>query len=161
MAQRTAFANSPEPPASFEASGNSSGTGLREKVSGPGVILGPFGTPVGGSGSGRESGSVGRPSDAGSGSVSGHSRDNSQSISTVPPGYGNAVLQGPGVGNRYSRVSEGDEGLEYMGAGMNTNMGGARSTAGSSVEDLLGGQEPSFFSVVLNPRRTLRVVNLD
>jgi hypothetical protein len=30
-----------------------------------------------------------------------------------------------------------------------------------SQEDLLGNQEPSFFSVVLNPRRTLRVVNLD
>ncbi|KAF8858074.1 hypothetical protein BDZ45DRAFT_406149 [Acephala macrosclerotiorum] len=163
MAQRTAFANSPEPPGSFDASGNRSGTGLREKVSGPGVILGPFGTPIGGSGSGsgsgREGGSVGRPSDAGSGSVSGHSRDNSSSA--MPTGYGNAGLQGPGTGNRYSRVSEGDEGLEYMGAGMNTNMGGARSTAGSSVEDLLGGQEPSFFSVVLNPRRTLRVVNLD
>ncbi len=61
------------------------------------------------------------------------------------------------LGNRYSRVSEGDENIAYMGAGADSS---ARSTH-SSVEDLLGGQEPSFFSVVLNPRRTLRVVNLD
>jgi hypothetical protein len=39
-----------------------------------------------------------------------------------------------------------------------------RSYAGSdnsSTEDLLGGMEPSFFSVVLSPRKTLRVINRD
>ena len=40
--------------------------------------------------------------------------------------------------------------------------GGAGSaTAHSSTEDLLNGQEPSFLGVVLNPRRSLRVVNRD
>ena len=36
---------------------------------------------------------------------------------------------------------------------------GGNSTASSSTEDLIG--EPSFFGVVLNPRRSLRVVNRD
>ncbi|KIW89070.1 uncharacterized protein Z519_10555 [Cladophialophora bantiana CBS 173.52] len=40
--------------------------------------------------------------------------------------------------------------------------GGAGSaTAASSTEDLMAGQEPSFLGVVLNPRRSLRVVNKD
>ncbi|KAK5337279.1 hypothetical protein LTR98_006394 [Exophiala xenobiotica] len=40
--------------------------------------------------------------------------------------------------------------------------GGAGSaTAASSTEDLMAGQEPSFLGVVLNPRRSLRVVNRD
>jgi hypothetical protein len=55
------------------------------------------------------------------------------------------------------------------GSGSGRAMGHSRQTSGASLmgqsadsqEDLLGGQEPSFFSVVLNPRRTLRVVNLD
>ena len=36
---------------------------------------------------------------------------------------------------------------------------GGNSTANSSTEDLLG--EPTFFGVLLNPRRSLRVVNRD
>ncbi|EXJ84918.1 hypothetical protein A1O3_05593 [Capronia epimyces CBS 606.96] len=40
--------------------------------------------------------------------------------------------------------------------------GGAGSaTAASSTEDLMAGHEPSFLGVVLNPRRSLRVVNRD
>lgn len=35
------------------------------------------------------------------------------------------------------------------------------STANSSTEDLISGQEPSFLGVFLNPRRSLRVVNRD
>jgi hypothetical protein len=35
------------------------------------------------------------------------------------------------------------------------------STANSSTEDLMSGQEPSFLGVFLNPRRSLRVVNRD
>ncbi|KUJ20293.1 uncharacterized protein LY89DRAFT_579414 [Mollisia scopiformis] len=140
MAQRTAFAGSPENWGG--ESGNSSG--IREKV-GTGVMLGPFGTEVSGSGS------AGRPSASESAEGSMHSG--------LAPVYSGAGVGG--VGNRYSRVSEGDENLAYMGAGGSQHGEGARSTAGSSMEDLLGGQEPSFFSVVLNPRRTLRVVNLD
>jgi len=47
--------------------------------------------------------------------------------------------------------------------GSSAGMEGKRSEdmGYESGDDLLGGQEPSFFSVVLNPRRTLRVVNND
>jgi Kelch motif len=38
---------------------------------------------------------------------------------------------------------------------------GNASTANSSTEDLMSGQEPSFLGVFLNPRRSLRVVNRD
>jgi len=152
MAQRTAFAGSPENAGWGSdviggSSGNSNASGRGEKV-GTGVMLGPFGTEIGG----RGSGSMGRPSVGESATGSGISGDGSMQ-SSIPQAYG--------VGNRYSRVDEGDEGTEYMGAGANQHLGGTRSTANSSMEDLLGGQEPSFFSVVLNPRRTLRVVNLD
>ncbi|KAL9594506.1 MAG: hypothetical protein Q9219_007000 [cf. Caloplaca sp. 3 TL-2023] len=38
---------------------------------------------------------------------------------------------------------------------------GGNSTANSSNEDLMMGQEPSFVGVLLNPRRSLRVINRD
>ena len=38
---------------------------------------------------------------------------------------------------------------------------GGNSTANSSTEDLMTGQEPSFVGVLLNPRRSLRVINRD
>jgi hypothetical protein len=39
--------------------------------------------------------------------------------------------------------------------------GAGTATAASSTEDLMAGHEPSFLGVVLNPRRSLRVVNRD
>ncbi|KEF62602.1 uncharacterized protein A1O9_00575 [Exophiala aquamarina CBS 119918] len=39
--------------------------------------------------------------------------------------------------------------------------GAGTATAASSTEDLMAGQEPSFLGVMLNPRRSLRVVNRD
>lgn len=39
--------------------------------------------------------------------------------------------------------------------------GDGHSTANSSVDDLLAGQEPTFLGVMLNPRRSLRVINKD
>ena len=38
---------------------------------------------------------------------------------------------------------------------------GGNSTTNSSAEDLMGGAEPSFVGVLLNPRRSLRVINRD
>ena len=38
---------------------------------------------------------------------------------------------------------------------------GRRSSTGSSTEDLLAGHEPTFVGVMLNPRRSLRVINRD
>lgn len=53
----------------------------------------------------------------------------------------------------------------YAGAGMWDGAGaGRRSSVGSVTEDLLEGQEPSFWGakgVLLNPRRSLRVINRD
>lgn len=46
------------------------------------------------------------------------------------------------------------------GTGTGSGSGGRRySGSGESTEGLLDGQEPSFFSVVMQPRRALRVVN--
>ncbi|PGH14032.1 hypothetical protein AJ79_03301 [Helicocarpus griseus UAMH5409] len=38
---------------------------------------------------------------------------------------------------------------------------GGKSSANSSTDDLLAGQEPTFLGVMLNPRRSLRVINKD
>jgi len=68
------------------------------------------------------------------------------------------------AGKGYGRMSEDYEGTGYLGAGAGTGRLGSRhsaSTGHSSMEDLIGGQEPSFFNVMMNPRRTLRVVNSD
>jgi hypothetical protein len=127
-------------------------------------MLGPFGTEIGGSGSagrpslGASSAGTGRGSPTpGSGLTpaisAGHNSHNSQGSGV----YGAGVIPG----RDYGRLSEGDEGTEYMGANQAGSNAWGHPTAHSSVEDLLGGQEPSFFSVVLNPRRTLRVVNMD
>ncbi|KAI0458684.1 hypothetical protein F5B21DRAFT_511872 [Xylaria acuta] len=55
----------------------------------------------------------------------------------------------------------GDMGGRVMGGGMDRSKSDAtRSTrSGESAEALLDGREPNFFSVVLGPRRALRVVN--
>jgi hypothetical protein len=145
MAQRTAFTGSPD---NWESSGDNSGVETKrvnEKV-GTGVMLGPFG-------SGRASMGT---SSVGTGRVSPvHGLTSMESSSQGSGSYGGGSMPG-----RSYRVSEGDEMHEahhVMGQGPQTWPG----TTQSSVEDLLGGQEPSFFSVVLNPRRTLRVVNSD
>jgi hypothetical protein len=171
MAQRTAFASSPENGnwGSDVGSGNGSGGRINEKV-GTGVMLGPFGTEL------RGSGSLGRASvggSAGSGGGSGLQAVLTPSSGVSPgsgalgdsgsgSGYGGGLMPGRG---QYSVLNEEQhEGAEYLGGGLPGPSYLGRpsgSTAHSSMEDLIGGQEPSFFSVVLNPRRTLRVVNMD
>lgn len=50
------------------------------------------------------------------------------------------------------------------GAGDGGSLGRRRSSSGSSTDDLLAGQEPTFWGsrgVLLNPRRSLRVINRD
>jgi hypothetical protein len=52
----------------------------------------------------------------------------------------------------------------YAGAGAAAGGWGRRSSEGSVHDDLLSGQEPSFWGtrgVLLNPRRSLRVINRD
>ncbi|KAK0104661.1 hypothetical protein ONS95_004936 [Cadophora gregata] len=155
MAQRTAFTNSPENAMYSSDAGSDRLAAVRSHEKPHGVVLGPFGTEIGGSGT--PGSSVGRSS-TGSRLTPGSGMQESSS-GQGSYGYGGGVMPG----GRYGRMSEGDEGVEYLGATDPGSYGrpGGSLTANSSVEDLLGGQEPSFFSVVLNPRRTLRVVNLD
>lgn len=159
MAQRTAFANSPDHGnwGSDIGSGNGSGGRINENV-GTGVMLGPFGTEIGGSGS------AGRPS-VGESAASGQqavltpaSGAPGESGGSSGYGYGGGIMPGRG---QYGMLNDEHERTEYHGAGPSYLGRRSGSTAHSSMEDLLGGQEPSFISVVLNPRRTLRVVNLD
>lgn len=179
MAQRTAFTN----PENRNWNPSDSGRPPNKNISKAQALLGPFGTEIGGSGSGSGSGSVGRPSLGGSsGPGTGHapspgllygnwsreaSDEHEHGGEERSVGYGGGIMPIVGTSWRgYGRLSEGDEGYE------GTTIGGPRterihwgrpggSTASNSVDDLLGGQEPSFFSVVLNPRRTLKVVNSD
>ena len=48
----------------------------------------------------------------------------------------------------------------HHGSGEGMPIGG-NSTANSSSEDLMAGREPTFVGVLLNPRRSLRVINRD
>ncbi|CAG8956010.1 hypothetical protein HYFRA_00008866 [Hymenoscyphus fraxineus] len=138
---------------------------LNEKVAGAGVFVGPFGTDLS---TGRPSvgesshssvpagsiaaGSVVTPSFTPSSGVTPGSGGSVPTPSTYAGGYGGGSMPGGGIAGK--GYSEEDEGNEYHGRP-------SGSTANSSTEDLLSGQEPSFFNVVLNPRRTLRVVNSD
>ncbi|KAM3071277.1 hypothetical protein ACMFMG_008868 [Clarireedia jacksonii] len=155
MAQRGAW----NPVARIYRSSDSSN---REKTSGGGaIVIGPFGTAAG-----METASIGSEggtiTNAPANTVGGHD----------VWAYGGGVMPGAnsyGGGKKYRKISEEDSGsAEGRGStgtwgreGPNTTWTRMGSSANSSVDDLLAGQEPSFFSVVLNPRRTLRVVNSD
>ena len=56
--------------------------------------------------------------------------------------------------------SSGYSGVPRASVGLHPPVGG-NSTANSSSEDLMAGAEPSFVGVLLNPRRSLRVINRD
>lgn len=68
----------------------------------------------------------------------------------------------PGSGDRPSFIN-GNRRQELNSNNPYRNVpgGAGYATASSSTDDLLQGQEPSFLGVVLNPRRSLRVVNKD
>lgn len=179
MAQRTAFANSPENHGRHWNSSIDStrppGQPMNEKVGAP--IIGAFGTELRPSGSG----SAGRPSYSsgptpgtylpsnllagagvgGSGNESG-GETSSGHRSEHTGGYAGTGMM-PGGPAAYGRLSEeaGEDDNAHRATAKSWEQPSSGSTAHSSVDDLLGGQEPSFFSVVWNPRRTLKVVNLD
>ena len=177
MAQRTAFAGTVTP----ENGGiwGEAASGRGEKNTGA-IMLGPFGTEISRSGNSREGSGPGsatgaRSSMGGVSDASGSVKHSSLGVGAGAYASAGYVATGP---SRYSRVSEGAEDTEYAGAGGAAGSGGwtpghSRNNSGAlaapsigdrsleSQEDLLHGQEPSFFSVVLNPRRTLKVVNLD
>lgn len=64
---------------------------------------------------------------------------------------------GPGAS---AAGASGGSGSGYTSIPVQPPVGG-NSTANSSTEDLMAGQEPSFLGVMLNPRRSLRVINRD
>ncbi|KAL9021574.1 MAG: hypothetical protein Q9185_001222 [Variospora sp. 1 TL-2023] len=85
--------------------------------------------------------------------------------SSARNGKGSMTDQSSGVGGTSSRLaatnSNGqDSSVVPLPTGLWPPVGG-NSTANSSNEDLLVGQEPSFVGVLLNPRRSLRVINRD
>jgi hypothetical protein len=156
MAQRETFNNSPENSWNGSGEANQGGSGTRMSQIPGGLTLGPFGTAVG-----SQSGSGGRPSLADS-----NSGLTPVSTQLTPADSGHASGHGSFIGAgimpplpKYGRLSEEGEpeDTEYHGR----SHVAPSASSHSSMEDLLGGQEPSFFSVVLNPRRTLRVVNSD
>jgi hypothetical protein len=123
---------------------------MREKL---GPTLGAFGTDIGAGG--RHSGST----SAGRGSTSGNSG----------PGSAPAGAQAMRF-DSHSTVAGNDTAAmahEYQvaagvaGATPGWSRLSDRASLNSSTEDLLAGHEPSFISVILSPRRTLRVINRD
>ncbi|KAG9241498.1 hypothetical protein BJ878DRAFT_570110 [Calycina marina] len=155
IAQRTMFGSENSDTA---WTANESAGAVRMSTKGSPAMLGPFGTVIGASGSE----SAESPSRDSSGAIL--SRDVtplSQVISgsSSPPHYSGSMpnYMPQAKWGTYGRLSEEGEDTAYLGAA--STVSGASTN--SSVVDLTGGQEPSFFSVVLNPRRTLRVVNSD
>lgn len=85
--------------------------------------------------------------------------------SSARNGKGSLTDQSSGAGGTSTRLtgshSNGqDSNVPPLPTGVWPPVGG-NSTANSSNEDLLLGQEPSFVGVLLNPRRSLRVINRD
>ncbi|KAI4122732.1 MAG: hypothetical protein LQ338_005646 [Usnochroma carphineum] len=85
--------------------------------------------------------------------------------SSARNGKGSLTDQSSGIGAASSRLtgvnSTGhDSDAPPLPTGVWPPVGG-NSTANSSNEDLMVGQEPSFVGVLLNPRRSLRVINRD
>lgn len=168
MSQRSAFV-----PANrmFRGSDGSSRDGrYGEKVAGNAMVLGPFGTYISGTGGVQtpsirsEGGGLSGSGNEGSGSASNSGYEDRGGGSGTYV-YGGGVMPG---GASYSRITEEDGGVVmgrrsesvragWRGHGKSTSVG----SISSSLEDLLGEREPSFFNVVMNPRRTLRVVNSD
>ena len=71
----------------------------------------------------------------------------------------NSISKGRSDADSGLRPGSGNGSASGQGPTTPTAAIGRNSTANSSVEDLIG--EPSFFGVLLNPRRSLRVVNRD
>ena len=86
-------------------------------------------------------------------------RTSAEGSSTGRGKYSTDQSSGPsGSGYRSSNNGAGE--VPPLPTGVQAPVGG-NSTANSSTEDLMTGQEPSFIGVLLNPRRSLRVVNRD
>ncbi|KAL8918128.1 MAG: hypothetical protein Q9172_005555 [Xanthocarpia lactea] len=91
----------------------------------------------------------------------------STEASSQPNGKGSSITdQSSGVGAIGSRMTATNSNGADSANGVPPVPGlfppvGGNSTANSSSDDLMIGQEPSFVGVLLNPRRSLRVINRD
>lgn len=166
MSQRAALGSNPSPDNRFRPSAEKAGAG--------GPLLGAFGTEIAPVTS--AAGSRGRDSHSTGGGRGSESLSGSGGSNPTP-----GLSSGPSAGGtRYqSQQTSGEPTPMEMGfdpVPVGAGAGGGKAAAGanpqgwsrlsdrgsmSSTDDLLGGQEPSFFSVVLSPRRTLRVINRD
>jgi hypothetical protein len=70
---------------------------------------------------------------------------------------GSPYPAGSGEGSKYSNSNR----YQDSGFASGSGSGYPSERRGSSTEDLLAGHEPTFVGVLLNPRRSLRVVNKD
>jgi hypothetical protein len=78
---------------------------------------------------------------------------------TPDSGYSSTPFHGAGSSSKVTPTSEPTPG-SGSGSGQRPPIRRSHSAgSSSSTEGLLDGQEPSFFSVVMGPRRALRVVN--
>jgi hypothetical protein len=145
MAQRTSLGYSHSPEFGWP----------REKPNpGPNAMLGAFGTEILPTPSPGQSsvGSSGRGSGVGSGLSSGPTA----TLAELRSARMSEDYAGGGYGGGYAAYGAGaSAGMEMFGG---RSSGSSKS---SSTEDLLAGHEPSFISVVMSPRRTLRVINRD
>ncbi|KAL9039582.1 MAG: hypothetical protein Q9180_002440 [Flavoplaca navasiana] len=83
--------------------------------------------------------------------------------SSQPTGKGTSITdQSSGIGAASTRLTatNSNDVVPRLPAGVLPPAGG-NSSVNSSNDDLLVGQEPSFVGVLLNPRRSLRVINRD
>ncbi|KAI9813301.1 MAG: hypothetical protein M1827_004243 [Pycnora praestabilis] len=100
----------------------------------------------------------------------------SQRVAAGPPGaekLGAAIFPYSSRGSsdpaKYSTDESSGQGRSAAGASSGSGYAsipvyppvGGNSTANSSTEDLMAGQEPSFLGVMLSPRKSLRVINRD
>ncbi|KAL9000511.1 MAG: hypothetical protein Q9169_000804 [Polycauliona sp. 2 TL-2023] len=84
--------------------------------------------------------------------------------SSQPTGKGTSITdQSSAVGAASSRVTatNSNEAAPPLPTGVWPPPAGRSSSTTSSNDDLMMGQEPSFVGVLLNPRRSLRVINRD
>ncbi|MCJ1395008.1 hypothetical protein MMC18_007889 [Xylographa bjoerkii] len=86
-------------------------------------------------------------------------RGSTENSSSRPGKYSTDQSSGPSA-NRSSALNSSSHGSGVPPMPSLAPVGG-NSTTNSSTEDLMTGQEPSFVGVLLNPRRSLRVINRD
>ncbi|MCJ1285098.1 hypothetical protein MMC26_004436 [Xylographa opegraphella] len=87
-------------------------------------------------------------------------RGSTENSSSRPGKYSTDQSSGPSA-NRSSALNSSSHGSSGVPPMPSLAPVGGNSTTNSSTDDLMTGVEPSFVGVLLNPRRSLRVINRD